>query len=102
LQTMLFESTPAESTHLEHIEEVYQPKESIPTPTGVWDGFVLHALAFSTLLSSQETDAYTVGHSTIRLSASGAQLPHLHPTISGRSVSNRRIRGPSTPTHQTR
>ncbi|WP_221461580.1 hypothetical protein, partial [Streptosporangium saharense] len=26
----------------------------------VWDGFVLHALAFSTLLSSQETDAFTV------------------------------------------
>ncbi|GAA5060511.1 hypothetical protein GCM10023259_047580 [Thermocatellispora tengchongensis] len=40
----------AEYTH------VYQPKEPVPhEPAG--DGVVHHALAFSTLLSSQETDA---------------------------------------------
>jgi hypothetical protein len=39
---------------------MYQPKESVPHPKCEMDGVVHHALAFNTLLSSQETDAFTI------------------------------------------
>jgi hypothetical protein len=40
---------------------MYQPKESVPHPKrGRMNGVVHHALAFNTLLSSQETDAFPV------------------------------------------
>jgi hypothetical protein len=39
---------------------MYQPKESVPHPKGGMNGVVHHALAFNTLLSSQETDAFTL------------------------------------------
>ncbi|MFF5210263.1 hypothetical protein, partial [Streptosporangium sp. NPDC000396] len=49
--------TPAESIH----ETMDVSTKGIPSPhSRGWDGVVLHALAFNTLLSSQETDAYTV------------------------------------------
>src|SRR3954452_15925873 len=37
---------------------MYQPKESVPHHQGGMNGVVHHALAFNTLLSSQETDAF--------------------------------------------
>ncbi|MEU8386442.1 hypothetical protein, partial [Streptosporangium sp. NPDC048865] len=58
-QTMSEQSTLAESTRRSHGGCINQRNPS-PTPMAWWDGVVLHALAFNTLLSSQETDAYTV------------------------------------------
>ena len=53
---------------------MYQPKESVPHPEGEMNGVVHHALAFNTLLSSQETDAYTFGQPVIRPDIRGVRF----------------------------
>ncbi|WP_218125658.1 hypothetical protein, partial [Sinosporangium album] len=54
LQTMSVKQNPAE-----HPKKGCQPKEPSPT-IGGWTEVMHHALAFSTLLSSQETNASTI------------------------------------------
>ncbi|MGJ6964884.1 hypothetical protein ACSDR0_23520, partial [Streptosporangium sp. G11] len=39
---------------------MFNQRNPSPTPKGRLNGVVHHALAFNTLLSSQETDAYTI------------------------------------------